>query len=70
MLVKAGLPQVRLVPVEQGNALALEARAAKRRAAIGLFAGHGDGLDLGLEALKGDRRDADGRYGRTLDAAD
>lgn len=70
VLDKAGAPQVRLVPVEQGNALALETRAARRRAAIGMFAGQGDGLDLSLEALKGARRDADRRYGRKLDAAD
>lgn len=70
VLDKAGSTQVRLVPVEQIDATAREARAAKRRSAIGMYADRCAGLDLDIEALKSNRMDSDERYERKLGVAD
>ena len=54
VLNKAGAPQVRLVPVEQIDALAREARAAKRQSALGMFKHLVDGRDIDVAQIKRD----------------
>lgn len=54
VLDKAGAPQVRLVPVEQLDALAVEARAASRRSAIGMFKERVGGRSIDVTQIKRD----------------
>lgn len=66
VLQKAGLPQVRLVPVEEASRAEREAIARRRVASIGKFKDAFAGMDLSLEALKADRPDPDKRERRAL----
>lgn len=63
---KSGIPQVKLVPVDQVSRAEREAVAKKRVAAIGMFKKEFEGYDLSLEALKADRPDPDERERRAL----
>ena len=68
VLSKAGAPQVRLVPVGETLERTADARATKRRAAIGMYrhlVGDGD-LDVGkIKAEDADYQSAiDRKYGR------
>ncbi len=57
VLDKAGSPQVRLVPVEQLDVLAREARAASRRSAIGMFKDHVGGQSIDVARIKREDRE-------------
>lgn len=48
----------------------IQARAARRRAAFGMYAKDFEGFDTSLEALKADRVDSDERFRRKFGAAD
>ena len=64
VLSKDGTPQVRLVPVDEATEAEKARVAARRRAAIGMFADAFKGYDTSIEALKADRVDLDERYRR------
>ena len=64
VLDRAGVPQVRIVPVEDAARAAREAVAKRRIAAFGMFKDAYQGYDLSLEALKADRGDPDERERR------
>ena len=63
---KAGLPQVRLVPVEEASRVEREAIAKRRMAAIGKWKNEFEGYDLSIEALKADRPAAEERERKAL----
>ena len=63
VLDKAGEPQVRLVTVATANAAEVERRAAKRRAAFGMFKHLVDDRDIDIQRIKADDR-WDEHYGR------
>ncbi len=69
ILSKAGEPQVRLVPV-MDETTDLEAIAAKRRSALGMWRDAFEGFDTSMAALKADRGDPDKRFRRTLGPSD
>ncbi len=52
VLDKAGAPQVQLVPVERLEALAAEARAARRRAAFGMYKDRVCGREIDVAKIK------------------
>lgn len=61
----AGVPKLRLVPVENGNAAKTPAEIAKMRVAnIGKWKKEFQGFDLSLAALKADRGDPEERFRR------
>lgn len=64
VLDKAGVPQVRLVPIPEARQRTAEEIAARRRAAFGMFKEHFKDYDLSLETLKADRGDAEERFRR------
>jgi prevent-host-death family protein len=61
---RAGKPQARIQPLEEARAEERERIAAKRKAAIGMFAKEFEGYDLSIDALKQDRGDPDERFQR------
>lgn len=62
VIARASSPRVRLVPITDPSAVALEQTAEKRRTAIGSLRSDFEGFDVSLRALKGDRTDSDERY--------
>ncbi len=55
VLDKAGVPQVRLVPLDDRAEEQRQRVAEKRRSAFGMFEEEAKGHDLSIEALKADR---------------
>ena len=68
ILDKAGIPQVRLVPIEDRSEKDRAAVAARRRAAFGLYADRIADYDIDIAALKADR-DAGRREAKARDGA-
>lgn len=68
VLSKAGAPQVRLVPVDETLERAADARAAKRRAAIGMYRHLVGGGEIDVRKIKAEDADyqsaIDRKYGR------
>jgi prevent-host-death family protein len=69
VLDKAGMPQVKLVPVAGAEQARREEIAARRKAAFGMFREQAQGHDHSLEALKAERDDPDERFRRKFGAA-
>jgi len=64
VLDRAGVPQVRIVALEDAARASKEAIARRRAAAFGMFRDAFKGYDLSIEALKADRGDPDERERR------
>lgn len=62
VLDKAGVPQVKLVPVAEVEEARRKHIAAQRKAAFGMFRNQAQGYDHSLEALKAERGDSDERF--------
>jgi prevent-host-death family protein len=61
---KAGVPKLKLVPIDQADRQQREDIARRRVAAIGKYKKEFEGFDLSLEALKADRADPEERFRR------
>lgn len=66
---RAGVPKLKLVPLETADRIEREEIARKRVAAIGMFKKDFEGYDLSLDALKADRGDPDERFRRKFGPA-
>ncbi|WP_417608241.1 type II toxin-antitoxin system Phd/YefM family antitoxin [Parasphingorhabdus sp.] len=64
ILQKAGVPKLKLVPIEIADRAEREEIARRRVQAVGAFKEEFNGFDLGLEALKADRGDPAERFRR------
>jgi prevent-host-death family protein len=62
ILRRAGVPQARIVPVVDAFERAMDATAAKRRSAFGMFKRDYEGFNMSLEALTRDRMDHDEKW--------
>jgi prevent-host-death family protein len=60
----AGVPKLKLVPIDVADRIEREHIARRRVAAIGMFKTAFEGFDLSLEALEEDRGDPDERVRR------
>ncbi|VWX61479.1 type II toxin-antitoxin system Phd/YefM family antitoxin [Sphingorhabdus sp. 109] len=70
ILQKAGVPKLKLVPIEIANRAEREEIARRRVQAVGAFKEEFKGFDLSLEALKADRGDPEERFRRKFGSAD
>lgn len=70
VLGNGGTPQVRLVPVEQLEALMVEARAASRRSAIGMFKHLVGDRDIDVARIKREDAEYQAAIRRKYGAAD
>lgn len=69
VLDKNGKPQVKLVPIETATDEERQRRAAKRRAAFGMWAKEFEGFDTSPEAIRSERQYSEERrklYGDDL----
>lgn len=66
VLRKSGLPQVRLVAIEDAVRIVREAIAERRVAAIGMFKHEFDGVDTSFAALQSSRRTIEERQRSAL----
>jgi len=64
ILDKAGVPQVRIAPLESAVAQSREEIVRRRKAAFGMFKDAFAGMDTSLEGLKALRGDPDERFRR------
>lgn len=70
ILQKAGVPKLKLVPIEKAEQFEREEIARMRVANIGKFKKEFEGLDLSVEALKADRGDPNERFRRKFETPD
>ncbi len=66
---KAGVPKLKLVPIEEVDQAKRVEIARQRVAAIGKYKDAFKGYDLSLEALKADRGDPEERFRRKFGSA-
>ena len=69
ILQRAGVPKLKLVPIEEADSLARAQTARRRVANIGKFKDAFAGFDLSIEALKAERGDPEERFRRKFGPA-
>ena len=69
ILQRAGVPKLKLVPIEEADRMTREALARRRVANIGRFREEFAGYDLGVESLKSGRGDPGERFRRKFGPA-
>ena len=70
IIQRDGKPEAELVSAQQGSRLTHEERAARRRAAFGMYKDAYKGFDTSLQAIRADRVNEDERMRRKFGATD